>query len=269
VDAPPTQFFLVILVFLVQPVAWPVSLSLYKFINVFRTSKRGLFLQGIFGYNHGVITHHRNMDTLSRLFGGTNRIKLIKLFLFNHEGVFDMDYLRIKLATEEKEILKEIDALKKMQLVKQSKISKVVTEKKGKKIIEKKKKMNVWSFDPKFEYTAPLTDFLIKTQSIEHKAIVRKIEKTGKIKAVLISGVFTRNPEARLDMFVVGDHVSAASMEKIVRSLESEMGKDIKYAVLSAPDFSYRMSMNDKLVRDVLDFPHRVLLDRIGIPTRQ
>jgi hypothetical protein len=54
-------------------------------------------------------------------------------------------------------------------------------------------------------------------------------------------------------------------LERIVRSLESEMGKDIRYAVLTAPDFSYRMGMNDKLVRDVLDFPHRVLLDKIGL----
>jgi hypothetical protein len=35
--------------------------------------------------------------------------------------------------------------------------------------------------------------------------------------------------------------------------------------VISAPDFAYRVSMNDKLVRDVLDYPYEVLVDKIGV----
>ena len=123
----------------------------------------------------------------------------------------------------------------------------------------------LWTLSQKFSYMEALTDFLVRTHTVENRAIIKKLERAGKIKAVLVSGIFTRNTEARLDMFVVGDNIKTASMDRIVKSIEADMGKDIRYAVLSAPDFAYRKSMNDKLVRDVLDFPHRVLVDRIGI----
>ena len=46
--------------------------------------------------------------------------------------------------------------------------------------------------------------------------------------------------------------------------LEAEIGKELAYAVFDTPDFLYRANMYDKLVRDVIDFPHEKVLD-IGI----
>ncbi len=206
------------------------------------------------------------MDILSNLFGSALRVKMMRLFLFNSGHISDIEYIEGKTAAKAKEIEKEIQFLKKVGIIKATKIFKIVTVKKGKKVIEKKMKVTAWLLDQKFQFMDALSDFLVKTHSVEHKSIVRRLEKAGKIKAVLISGIFTRNLESRLDMFVVGDNIKPASMDKIVKGIESDMGKDIRYAVLSAPDFSYRVSMNDKLVRDVLDFPHQVLLDKIGLP---
>jgi hypothetical protein len=205
------------------------------------------------------------MQTLSILFGTALRVKMMRLFLFNPGGAFDFEQIEEKMAVKRREIEGELMFLKKLGLVAALKQSRLVSVKKGKKELTKKKKVSVWELDPKFKLIDPLTDFLVKTHSVENKAIVRKLGKAGNIKAVLVSGIFTRNPEARLDMFVVGDNINNTSLDKIVKSIESDMGKDIRYAVLSAPDFAYRKSMNDKLVRDVLDFPHNILFDKIGI----
>jgi hypothetical protein len=43
------------------------------------------------------------------------------------------------------------------------------------------------------------------------------------------------------------------------------VGKELRYAFFSTDEFKYRMSMYDKLVRDILDYPHKVLLDKLGI----
>lgn len=209
-----------------------------------------------------------DMDTLSILFGSTLRVKMIRLFLFNPDGAFDVDVLLAKMAVKPREMKEEIVFLKKLGLIKTSKVIKVLVIKKSKKITSKKKKVVAWTLDSRFKYVDHLTDFMVKTHSVENKAILKKLERAGKIKAVLVSGVFTRTPEARLDMFVVGDNIKSASMDRIMKSIESDMGKDIRYAVLSVPDFSYRKSMNDKLVRDVLDYPHQVLLDKIGLPAQ-
>jgi hypothetical protein len=50
-----------------------------------------------------------------------------------------------------------------------------------------------------------------------------------------------------------------------IRSLEAEIGKEIRYALLSSENFYYRLNMNDKLVRDVIDYPHSIVLDRLNI----
>lgn len=199
------------------------------------------------------------------LFGSVLRVKMMRLFLFNPDLEFDVDYIGAKTGSKPREIEKEAALLKKLGLVRYMKVSKMVEEKKGKKTIEKKKKVTVFALDRKFEFKDALADFLVRTHSMENKTIVKKLEKAGRIKAVLVSGIFMKNAESRLDLFVVGDNIKPGTFERIVRGIESDMGKDIRYSILSAPDFAYRKSMNDKLIRDVLDFPHTILVDKIGI----
>lgn len=208
------------------------------------------------------------MDTLGTLFGKAVRVKMLRLFLFNPGATFDFDDLQKKMAIKDRELFEEVSFLKKLGLVKQSKVSKLVTVKKGKRVETRKKKVLAWTLDQKFKLIDALTDFFVKTHSVENKAILKKLERAGKIKMVLVSGIFTRTPDARLDMFVVGDNIKDSSIDKVMKSIESDMGKDIRYAVLSVLDFSYRKSMNDKLVRDVLDFPHHILVDKIGVSSR-
>jgi hypothetical protein len=208
------------------------------------------------------------METLSLLFGSALRVRMMRIFLFNPASAFDVEYIEGKTGAREKEIEKEAAFLRKLGLVKATTIAKTLIVKKGKKKLEKKMKAKAFVFDHRFKFAEALTDFMIKTHSVENRAIVRRIEKAGKIKAVVVSGIFNRNSDSRLDLFVVGDNIKSGTMDKVVRGIESDMGKDIRYAVLSAPDFAYRLSMNDKLVRDVLDFPHTILVDKIGLPAK-
>jgi len=194
------------------------------------------------------------MDTLSKLFGTELRVKMIRLFLFNPDALFDMDQIEKKMLSRKKMVVKELAFLKKIGLVKEAK-----------KALETKKKVKAFVLDPKFEFAESLAEFFVRTHSLDHKTIVKKIEKTGKVKLVLISGVFTRDLESRLDLFVVGDNINSASIDRIVKGIEAGMGKDIRYAVLSAPDFAYRMGMNDKLVRDIFDYPYQLLVDKLGV----
>lgn len=191
------------------------------------------------------------MDILSQLFGSTVRVKMMRLFLFNPTAVFDIEYIKGKTDAKPREIEKELAFFKRIGLVK------------------KNKKTKGWSHDPKFQFTDALTEFLTRTHSLEYKTIVKRLEKTGRIKVVFVSGVFMRNNESRLDLFVVGDNIRTPSFNRVIKGIESDMGKDIRYAVLSAEEFSYRMSMNDKLVRDVLDFSHTILVDKLGVSKPQ
>jgi len=205
------------------------------------------------------------MNTLSQLFGSALRVKLMRLFLFNKGLAYDVMYIEDKTGERPRDIEKEIVSLKKLELIKATTLSRMVPVKVGKQVIEKKKQFKAWTLDTGFEFTEALTDFLVKTHSLEDKAIVKRLEKVGKIKAVIVAGIFLRDSESRIDMFVVGDSIKQPALEKVIKSIESDMGKDVRYVVLSGADFEYRVSMNDKLVRDVLDFPHKILSNKLGI----
>ena len=47
----------------------------------------------------------------------------------------------------------------------------------------------------------------------------------------------------------------------MIRVLESEVGKELTYAIFETPEFLYRANMYDKLVRDIIDLPHIKALD--------
>ena len=66
-------------------------------------------------------------------------------------------------------------------------------------------------------------------------------------------------------MLVVGDRMKERKLRTAVRRLEAELGKEVRYSLLSSEQFFYRIGLNDHLVRDVLDYPHKIVLDKLNI----
>jgi len=84
----------------------------------------------------------------------------------------------------------------------------------------------------------------------------------------VVAGVFTKNEDSRVDLLIVGDKMKRAKIEAGIRRLEAEIGTELVYAVFETKEFIYRLSMYDKLVRDILDFPHEVLIQSKELSTQ-
>jgi hypothetical protein len=203
------------------------------------------------------------METLGILFNSQARVKIIRLFLFNQEMTYDFGDICNKSKIKPNEARKELSLLKKAGLIKTRVFYKTIIKKKGKKQIESKKKEKGWCLDLSFSYMIALRDLLLSTESLERANIVKKLSSAGKLKFVLVAGVFIQDPDSRLDMLVVGDGIRKSTLEKGIKDIESEIGKELAYAYFDTEDFKYRLGMYDKLVRDALDYPHKVLLDKI------
>jgi len=54
-------------------------------------------------------------------------------------------------------------------------------------------------------------------------------------------------------------------LERAIRTLEAELGQELTYATFSTQDFNYRLGVYDRLLRDVIEYPHIALVDKIGI----
>lgn len=201
------------------------------------------------------------METLGKLFGGVAKVKIMRLFLFHAGMAFDIEDVAHRSAVSIDEARRDIKLfeqagfVQKKAFVREDVVDGVV----------QRTRCQGWELDPAFPYLTDLRALLVHSVFFTDNQITKKLARAGALKFVAIAGVFIQNPESRVDLFLVGDKLKERVIENVVRSLEAEIGKELRYAILETDDFKYRLGVFDKLVRDVLDYPHRTILDRIGI----
>jgi len=205
------------------------------------------------------------METLSKLFSGDERVKAMRLFLFNPELLFSLEQIIDKAKISPKIARFELDVLKKAGMIKEKKSVQLVKTKKRGKVLEVKKKVACWYLDPSFEYLLPMQNLLINTRPLRKEEILKRLSNVGRLKMVIISGVFIQNTDSRVDLLIVGDNLKRGAIDRIVKTMEAEIGKELVFASFETADFHYRLGMYDKLIRDILDFPHQKLLDKLNI----
>lgn len=205
------------------------------------------------------------MDILEKLFGSAAKVKIIKLFLMNPEEAYDSAEVALKTKVSRTSARKEIIDLEKIGFIKQKPYTKESRRQKNRQIQTFRKRVVGWTLDPKFPYVAAMENFLASVNPFKHRDIVDKISRIGKIQLLIISGVFIKYDEARADLLIVGDNLKLGMLENIVKIIESEIGKEIRYAVFETAEFNYRNSLFDKLVRDILDFPHEKIINKLGL----
>ncbi len=115
-----------------------------------------------------------------------------------------------------------------------------------------------------FPYLLSLQNLLLNVTS-RGEEVKARLRTVGSIKLIVVTGMFMGEWDASLDLLVVGDRIKERMLKTQVKKLEAEIGKEIRYALLGSADFLYRLNMSDKLLRDVFDFPHRIVLDKFDI----
>lgn len=197
-------------------------------------------------------------------------VKLLRLFLFNPEHVFTNKEAasRAKITLDTARL--ELSIMKQMDFIKKKTDYRQTTTGKGKKSARGRsasgrKKVSGWTLDEKFPYLEQLQNFLMSATSVKHKDIPKRLSVSGAIKLIVVAGMFIQNQDSRLDILVVGNNIRKSQLETAIRAIESELGKELRYAVFDTQEFKYRRGIYDKLIRDVFDYPHEIVLDKIGI----
>ena len=179
------------------------------------------------------------MEILGKILGSPARVKIMRLFLLNRGKWF-----------------------KSKDIAKRSKVSPSVTRRELQLLSSVdfiKRRARDWSFNSSFKYASEIEGLLVNSDTLNHKDIIDNFKKSGKIKLLLVSGVFIKNEDSRVDLLIVGDKIKRGKTEEGVRKLEAEIGRELVYAIFDTKEFVYRLNMYDKLIRDILDFPHEVV----------
>ncbi|MCA9351403.1 hypothetical protein KC929_01325 [Patescibacteria group bacterium] len=209
------------------------------------------------------------MEVLEKLFGNKHRVKIMRLFLFNDGVPFDIDDLTIRSKVNTTAARKEIHLLLKLDFIKKKTFTKKIekksrSKKRGVPPTYRSVKREGWMLNPKFELIRPLKMLLIESELIDEADIVNRIRKAGSVQLLLLSGLFVKDEDRKLDLLVVGDKLKRDVLDREIAVIESEVGHELCYAAFTKEEFLYRLGMYDKLVRDILENDHRTLIKRLS-----
>ncbi|MEK7463639.1 MAG: hypothetical protein AAB610_00760 [Patescibacteria group bacterium] len=205
------------------------------------------------------------MEILTKLFGNAAKVKLMRLFLFNPDNAYSSSEIAERSKTSSKEVRKELAGLMNVGIVRKKAIVREIHTKKKKKILVRKVNDTGYFLDQKFPYLQALKNLLITVSLHADDSLVRKFNSVGRIKFFVASGLFIQEWDTRVDLLIAGDDINLNKLDSVIRSIEAEVGKEITYSAFETADFEYRYGIHDRLIRDILDFPHTTLVDKLGI----
>lgn len=185
---------------------------------------------------------------LEYLFDSPARVKLLKFFIHNWEEAFSLGQISERAQVEPREARKELARLSAAGFVK---------ARRGRELI--------FQTNTQFALLDELKGLVTKSSPASRERMLEKLRRLGRVKLVVLSGIFINADNAKADMLIVGDGISESRLTQFLRDLQAEVGKELDYAMLSSEEFQYRYNMYDRFVRDLLERPHEKLINKLRL----
>ena len=199
-------------------------------------------------------------DFLSEFIENSNRARILRTLVFNENERFTKERAGKRAGINPQAAEDELKALKKKGIARHARIATMphVSKKKQKAEV-------VWFLNSNFKHLRALAAFVREISPMRYEEIIDALKGSGKLSAVVLSGSFMGDSTRPADILVAADRLNERRLETAIKELEPLFGRELRYAGFSTPEFRYRLTVQDRLIRDTLDYPHLVLLDRSGI----
>lgn len=184
-------------------------------------------------------------EILEQLFNSKTRAKVLKLMFRNATYAFRVKEVAERAKVDYFASRRELEKLKEMKIVNY--------------------RNKTFMINPGFDFYQELKNLVLRSTPIAKEKILKQLKRTGKLKLIILSGVFMNIDNSRADLFLVGEGVRKRKLENLLKNLEAEVGKEIDYVIMDLNEFRYRRNMFDKFVLEMLEGPKQILLDKIGI----
>ncbi len=215
----------------------------------------------------GIISAKKPTDIqlLEQFFGGTSKMRLWKIFALNSTRQFSLKEL-VKLTKSKSDtLIPDLREFMRRGVIRAVYKQDLEAGKKGRHII--------YSLAHDFPLLPEITQMILTAIPRSAEKVMAQLQPLQKMKAVLLSGFFT-SPlgitassysanQSTIDLLLVFDKIPN-NVSETIAELEHHLGRELRYAAFDQEDFKYRHSIGDKLVRDVLDFEHIVVMDKMG-----
>lgn len=206
---------------------------------------------------------------IEQLFGSKTRVKLLQLFLANPNRSFYVREITRKIEEQINSVRRELANLLSIGIITSDSTN-------NRLYYEVNQKYEYFEalaviFGGKAAMSAKLKASSKKkgadkdaTEAVEpvtsSDPLAEQFKKAGNLSVLLLSGQFTRDDSAGIDMLIVGD-MNESKVDKIVADTESSENKQIRYAIFTVTEFSYRRQINDRFVSNILLAKKQILVD--------
>ncbi len=108
-----------------------------------------------------------------------------------------------------------------------------------------------------------LRNLILKISPPSFPRLEKSIRKIGRLKLVAATGAFLNLNNSRIDLLLIGDDIDYKKLNNFIKNLEAEMGLELRYVIMGTDEFVYRYNMFDRFTRDILDSPHKKVINKI------
>lgn len=205
---------------------------------------------------------------IEQLFGSKTRVKLLQLFYANPNRSFYVREITRKIDEQINSVRRELANLLSVGIIKS----------------DANNNRLYYEVNQDYEFYAPLAIIFggvttAKTPKKAAKAATAKpkadvapehpmakaVRATGKVELALLTGQFTRDGRAGIDVLIVGD-INQSKADKFITELEKAENKELSYTTMPLDTYQYRLQIKDRFVNDVLDAKKQVIINTQDLP---
>lgn len=202
------------------------------------------------------------MELLGKLFGGNDKVKIMRFFLHNPDLIVNVNKVSEKTKCKPLIVRKELSSLVGVGFLEKKKSKVYVISAKAKKGTPQTKEIVGFKLNNDFPYNESLRDLLFDFEAMDKKELANRFKHIGRIKKFVVAGLFIGDSKSRVDILIVGEAVNKTKAEKVFDILSSETGRDLSFSIMDVEEFEYRYKMYDKFIRDILEQPNEVIIDK-------
>src|SRR3989344_1631213 len=143
------------------------------------------------------------MEILEKILGSGARVKIMKLFLINRGKGFKTKDIAKRSRVSPEVVRREVKLLASVNFIR--KRSSLSPE---------------WYFNSFFKYAPEFEELLVRSDTLNKQTISDNLKNIGRVKLLIISGVFIKSDNSRVDLLIVGDKLKKGEI-CIISSFET------------------------------------------------
>ena len=117
-----------------------------------------------------------------------------------------------------------------------------------------------YRIDPGWLLFPEFRALFMKAQLLVEHDLVRRLQQTGRLQLLILTGLFVGEPRGATDALLVGS-TQRQRVGQLFRQFERDLNTEVKYTIMTAVEYRYRKDIGDRFIYDILEGRHLVVVD--------